>query len=52
MAEKTFQKEISIVIPVYNSKDCIAELTSQIADALKGIDYEQIMVNDCSRDSS
>ena len=52
MAEEMFQKEISIVIPVYNSKDCIAELTSQIADALKGIDYEQIMVNDCSRDNS
>ncbi len=45
-------KEISIVIPVYNSHECIAELSRQIADALKGIDYEQIMVNDCSRDSS
>ncbi|HBB13988.1 MAG TPA: glycosyl transferase family 2 [Treponema sp.] len=45
-------KEISIVIPVYNSHECIGELSRQIADALKGIDYEQIMVNDCSRDSS
>ena len=45
-------KEISIVIPVYNSHECVAELSRQIADALKGIDYEQIMVNDCSRDSS
>lgn len=48
------QKEISIVIPVYNSHECVAELSRQIADALGsvGISYEQIMVNDCSRDSS
>ena len=48
------QKEISIVIPVYNSHECVAELSRQIADALgsAGISYEQIMVNDCSRDSS
>ena len=45
-------KEISIVIPVYNSHECVAELSRQIADALKDIDYEQIMVNDCSKDSS
>lgn len=45
-------KEISIVIPVYNSHECVAELTKQISLALKGIDYEQIMVNDCSKDSS
>lgn len=44
--------EISIVIPVYNSHECVAELSRQIKDALKGIEYEQIMVNDCSRDSS
>ncbi len=48
------QKEISIVIPVYNSHECVAELSRQIADSLGsvGISYEQIMVNDCSRDSS
>ncbi len=45
-------KEISIVIPVYNSHECVAELSRQIKDALQGIDYEQIMVNDCSKDSS
>lgn len=44
--------EISIVIPVYNSSECVELLTQKIADALKGFDYEQIMVNDCSRDSS
>lgn len=45
-------KEISIVIPVYNSAECVVELSRQIADSLKDISYEQIMVNDCSRDSS
>jgi len=45
-------KEISIVIPVYNSEECVEELSRQISDALKGIEYEQIMVNDCSRDKS
>lgn len=44
--------KISIVIPVYNSEDCVEAITIQIADALKGIDYEQIMVNDCSHDKS
>ena len=48
------KKEISIVIPVYNSHECVAELSRQIADALGSarISYEQIMVNDCSKDSS
>lgn len=45
-------KEISVVIPVYNSQDCVAELSRQIKDALKNFDYEQIMVNDCSKDDS
>ena len=30
-------KEISIVIPVYNSHECVAELSRQIADALENI---------------
>lgn len=45
-------KEISIVIPVYNSEECVEELTRQISLALKDVEYEQIMVNDGSRDSS
>ena len=45
-------KEISVVVPVYNSQECVRELSRQIRDALGGTSYEQIMVNDCSRDSS
>lgn len=51
---KLNEKEISIVIPVYNSHECVAEISRQIKDAMEklGVTYEQIMVNDCSRDSS
>jgi len=54
MSVENVQKEISIVIPVYNSHECVAEISRQIADAMgkNGISYEQIMVNDCSKDSS
>ena len=49
MTAKSKQKEISVVIPVYNSHECVAELSRQIKDALSKakISYEQIMVNDC-----
>jgi polyisoprenyl-phosphate glycosyltransferase len=45
-------KEISIVIPVFNSKENLAELNRQIADALHDIAYELILVNDGSLDNS
>jgi undecaprenyl-phosphate 4-deoxy-4-formamido-L-arabinose transferase len=46
------KKKISIVIPVYNSEDCVAEVVSQINTALKAYPHEIIMVNDCSSDAS
>jgi undecaprenyl-phosphate 4-deoxy-4-formamido-L-arabinose transferase len=45
-------KELSIVIPVFNSEDNIAELSRQLMDALKDIPFEMIFVNDGSRDNS
>lgn len=45
-------KEISVVIPVYKSEECIPELTKQIANSLKEFDWELILVNDCSPDNS
>lgn len=45
-------KEISIVIPVYNSEENIAELCYQINDALNNISFEIILVNDRSKDGS
>ena len=44
--------EISIVIPVFNSRNIISELVKQLIDALSGKDYEVILVNDGSFDSS
>ena len=45
---------ISVVIPVYNSEDCLDELTRRLFDVLDnlGKDYEIVLVNDCSRDNS
>ena len=45
-------KEISIVIPVYNSQDTVHLISEKIKEALKDFDYEKIMVNDCSKDNS
>lgn len=45
-------KEISVVIPVYNSEDNLTELCRQINDALKSVSFEIILVNDRSKDQS
>lgn len=45
--------EISIVVPVYRSEDCVAELNQQVIAALNGrFSYELILVNDQSPDNS
>jgi glycosyltransferase involved in cell wall biosynthesis len=44
--------EISVVIPVYNSEETIAELARQIDLALSDMQYEVILVNDASIDQS
>ncbi len=43
---------ISVVIPVYNSEECVHELVSQLGTVLKSFSYEIIMVNDKSPDRS
>ncbi len=45
-------KDISVVIPVYNSQENLIELARQIQDALAELRYELILVNDGSRDES
>ncbi len=45
-------KDISIVIPVYNSEKCLDELNEQVSRELADVDYEMILVNDKSRDGS
>ena len=52
--KKNNQPSISIVIPVYNSQDCIEELLTQIMQNLNdsGIIFEVIFVDDKSMDNS
>jgi len=44
-------KEISIVIPVYNSEECLQRLYAQIQEYVT-VDHEVILVNDQSQDGS
>ena len=43
---------VSVVIPLYNEEDNIAELQKELATALAGIDHEIILVDDCSSDQT
>lgn len=43
---------LSVVIPLYNEEDNIAPLQQELATALAGIDYEIILVDDCSKDQT
>lgn len=49
MSEKV---EISVIIPVYNSADCLPALAEQLDIALKNSSNEIILVNDGSSDQS
>jgi len=46
--------EVSVVIPVYNSEDCLDELVTKLTDVLdnSGKTYEIVLVNDLSPDNS
>ena len=46
--------DLSIVVPVYLSQDCLKPLMDAIVQALssEGLSYEVILVNDCSPDQS
>jgi undecaprenyl-phosphate 4-deoxy-4-formamido-L-arabinose transferase len=48
------ETDLSIIIAVYNSQDCLSALLSEIRKALHstGWSYEVILVNDCSPDQS
>ena len=43
--------KLSIVIPVYNSYGILDELVTQIEQSVN-IDFELVLVNDCSSDDS
>jgi dolichol-phosphate mannosyltransferase len=42
----------SVVVPLYNEQDNIAQLQREVATALAGIEYELILVDDCSSDET
>jgi polyisoprenyl-phosphate glycosyltransferase len=44
--------KLSVVIPVYNSSATIGKLVITLKDELSGIDYEVVLVNDGSSDTS
>jgi undecaprenyl-phosphate 4-deoxy-4-formamido-L-arabinose transferase len=52
--DQAFQLNLSIVVPVYRSEDCLEPLVAAISQALDptGRDYEVVLVNDGSPDSS
>ena len=41
---------LSVIIPLYNEEDNVAPLQDELAAALRGRDYELILVDDCSSD--
>jgi glycosyltransferase involved in cell wall biosynthesis len=43
---------LSVVVPLYNEQDNIAQLQREVATALQGIDYELVLVDDCSSDQT
>ena len=52
--KETERPRISVVVPVYNSQDCVPELALRIGAALKprSLSYEIVLVNDSSTDRS
>ncbi len=53
-SEHALQLDLSIVVPVYRSEDCLEALLEAIAAALNDTNraYEVVLVNDCSPDNS
>ena len=43
---------LSVVIPLYNEEDNIAPLQHELAEPLRGIDHEIVLVDDCSKDAT
>lgn len=44
--------DFSVVVPVYNEEDNVGPLSAEIADAMAGLNYEMIFINDCSSDAT
>ena len=51
-SQKRLSMELSVIIPVYNEEKSVGDLISAIQENLSAIDYELIIVNDCSTDDT
>lgn len=49
---KNLKPDLSIVIPFYNDAGCPGPFIKDLKNSLKGINYELILVDDCSKDST
>ena len=45
-------KKVSVVVPVYNSQECVETLVDRVNRSLTDVDNELILINDCSSDNS
>ena len=45
-------RDLSIIIPVYNSENTIEECLKNIINEAKSFNYEIIVVDDCSKDKT
>jgi len=44
--------DLSVVVPVYNESENVAQLVTEISEALSGTFYEMVFVNDASQDDT
>ncbi len=44
--------EVTVVLPTHNERDNISEVCRRIADALTGVEFEIVVVDDCSTDGT
>jgi glycosyltransferase involved in cell wall biosynthesis len=52
MSEQKYKYELSVIVPVYNEEDNILPLSQAVADALSGYNYQLVLVDDGSSDST
>jgi glycosyltransferase involved in cell wall biosynthesis len=52
MAEPISSPFLSLVVPLYNEEDNVKPMQAEIAEALDGIDYELVLVDDGSTDAT
>ncbi|MEY2485071.1 MAG: hypothetical protein QOH39_719 [Verrucomicrobiota bacterium] len=52
MIETTRAPEVSVIVPAFNEEESVALLQTEIANALSGVDYELIFVDDGSSDNT